>query len=93
MKNRKFPIGFALIDEQGNIFKDETYFKFAMFSKTFDKNEKIPQEKIFDVTLCSNTKLFGPKFNNYFCPIKQDYSIEGTFLNNKYQMLGFMVDK
>ncbi|CAI2379667.1 unnamed protein product [Moneuplotes crassus] len=94
LQDRQFPIGFALLDEDGNIFKDAKYFKFKMFTKLIDKNNpQLSAENEFDLTSCSNTGILGERYADYFCPVSLNHSVEGTNLNEQHTMLGFKVDQ
>ena len=64
-----------------------------MYVKYFDKNEKVAKEELHEVVPCSQQDKLEEKFDDYFWPESWNYTIEGTFLNDQYQMVGFAVDK
>jgi len=61
-----FDVAFALFDEQGEIFDDQTYFKFIAFSKVVNKKNKVPEEIQLPIDKCSKTGNFGDEYGNYF---------------------------
>jgi hypothetical protein len=63
---RGFSAGFALFDDKGQLFNDETYFRFSGFTKLYNKSELIPVETIKPLVKCGETDLFESKYNDYF---------------------------
>lgn len=49
LAERGFQIGFALFDDKGEIFDDETYFTFKMFVQERNKTDKIPSISVYPV--------------------------------------------
>ena len=88
-----FSPAFALFDDTGKLFNDTKYLSFGMFSKSIDKLTSNATLLNLPINLCKNVGAISQQFDYYFWPKFNNFTLQGTLLNDQYNIIGFSVDK